>query len=317
MKKKILFWLKVLYCYFPDSLKDFLGKEKKNRLIIKQVEFAKEHKVSKEESKKLIEKLPLGDCDVLLHSSMINIGTLQGGKKWISDNIIDVVDIKNNTLLTTAAPSLERNAVYLKNNPIFDVRTAPIGMGSINEYISKLDGARRSLHPTHSVVAIGKNADYYVSGQELDGTPFGVHSPYYKIICQRGKMLMFGATLSSATMIHAIEDMLGDAFPFRIYCKRKYNVKCIGYDNQEFLVKTPIHSTILGMKRSLEWMKDGLVNEGYMVELNLGGGTVSVIDAYGFAVYYFNQLLLGNSIYGHFKCTERLRNRINELLSEL
>lgn len=312
-----MFWLKVLKYYIPDSIKNHFNRGKDIKAINQQLEFAKNHKVSKEDSKALIDSLPLGNCDIMLHTSMVRIGTLSGGKKWIADNLLSAINIDKNTLIVTASPTLERNSEYLKKQPVFDVRTAPIAMGAINEYLGSLENAKRSVHPTHSVIAIGANADYYIDGQEKDRTPFGEHSPYYKIIKKRGKLLLFGATLDNVTMIHAIEDMLGEAYPFKVYDKKEYNVKCIDANGNSLVVSTPTHNAVLGLKRHLLWMKEGLINNKCMHEWKIGGGTVSLIDSFGYTVYYLNELLAGNSIYGKFNCSVQLRNRIEYLLETL
>lgn len=317
MMSDIKFWLKVLRFYIPDSIKKHFDKGDNLKAIQQQLEFAKRNKVSKEESKALIDSLPIGDCDIMLHTSMVRIGTLSGGKKWIADNLLSAINLDKNTLIVTASPTLERNSDYLKKQPVFDVRTAPIAMGAINEYIGALENAKRSVHPTHSVIAVGANADYYIEGQEKDGTPFGEHSPYYKIIKKRGKLLLFGATLDNVTMMHAIEDLLGDAFPFKVYDKRRFSIKCINSEGKEVLVTTPTHNAILGLKRSLMWMKEGLMTDKYMQEWKIGGGTVSLVDAYGYTVFYLNELLSGNSIYGRFNCSEQLKSKIKALLISL
>lgn len=317
MKSNIKFWIKVLKFYTPDSIKNVFNKGENLKAIQQQLEFAKNNKVSKEESKALIDSLPLGNSDIMLHTSMVRIGTLSGGKKWIADNLLSAININKNTLIVTASPTLERNSEYLKKRPVFDVRTAPIAMGAINEYIGTLENAKRSVHPTHSVIAVGANANYYIYGQEQDRTPFGEHSPYYKIIKKRGKLLLFGATVENVTMMHAIEDMIGDAFPFKVYNRKVYNVNCIDSNGKSLIVSTPTHNAILGIKRELLWMREGLMKNNYMQEWKIGGGTVSLVDAYGYAVYYMNELLAGNSIYGKFKCSPKLRNRIEELLKTL
>lgn len=317
MMSDIKFWLKVLKFYIPDSIKKHFDKGDNLKAIQQQLEFAKRNKVSKEESKALIDSLPIGDCDIMLHTSMVRIGTLSGGKKWIADNLLSAINLDKNTLIVTASPTLERNSDFLKKQPVFDVRTAPIAMGAINEYIGALENAKRSVHPTHSVIAVGAKADYYIEGQEKDSTPFGEHSPYYKIIKKRGKLLLFGATVENVTMMHAIEDMIGDAFPFKVYNNKIYKVNCIDSNGRSLIVSTPTHNAILGLKRQLLWMKEGLMNNGYMQEWNIGGGTVSLVDAYGYTVYYLKELLAGNSIYGKFKCSDKLRNRIEDILQTL
>lgn len=310
-------YISILMYYLPKFIKDPIIKRQSEKRMSIQLEHAQKFRITKEESKELIDLLPLGDCDVLLHTSMVNIGKIQGGKKWLADNLINVINTSKNTLLTTAAQSLERNSTYLKKHPIFDVRTAPVGMGSVNEYIAQLPNARRSIHPTHSVVAIGKDADFYIKDQEKDPTAFCENSPYYKIIKKRGKLLMFGATMESITLIHAIEDMLGDDYPYKIYNKQRLNIECVDSNGKHIFVITPTHAPILGLRRKLSWMKYGLKSQGYLQEWNLGGGKILLIDIYGFTMFYLNELLSGKSIYGKFNCSDRLRNRIEKIKKEL
>jgi len=67
-----------------------------------------------------------------------------------------------------------------------------------------MPGVKRSLHPTHSVAAIGSRAEEITSGHELCSTPCGIGSPYEKIL-QDGQILFLGATLDSNTAFHSVE----------------------------------------------------------------------------------------------------------------
>jgi aminoglycoside 3-N-acetyltransferase len=269
--------------------------------------------VPKDVTHSILDSMELGDSDVLLHTSIINIGDVKGGAKFIANEIMNKVDVSKNTLLVSALPFRGAFKEYLSTNPIFDVRTAPVAMGAVNEYIADLPNAKRSIHPTHSVVAVGPKADYYTSEHQLDDTPFGIHSPYYKLLKNRGKILLFGATLNNMTFLHVIEDIIVDLFPIKIYDKKIYNCKCIDDKGNEVIVKTLCHNALAGMRRDLTFTHDDLINKGIMRSYEIGESEVCLLNSFDFSKYYIEMLSNGLSIYGKYKLNERLKLILSEI----
>lgn len=310
----IKYLLKLAYRYIlPDFIKSRIQSRHDERFLNECKERMKRTRVSKEEIASVISKLDIDGCDVMLHTSMISIGKLEGGRKWVAECLFDKMDLERNTLLTVALTYIGKNKDFLESNPTFDVRTAPIAMGAINEYIASLDGAIRSIHPTHSVVAIGKKAKEYTMNHHKDVTPFGENSPYYKIIKNRGKIVFFGISINSFTAVHALEDPLLDVMPVNIYNKKRYSVRCLDWDGKELYVETPCHNPIAGMRRSLIQFENEMILLGIMKKYPIGEGFVSVVDAYSFAQYYLSKLKEGYSMYGKIKVTEKLKKAIEEL----
>ena len=87
----------------------------------------------------------------------------------------------------------------------FDLAQTPSCVGAISEAFRTMPGVTRSLHPTHSVAAIGPRAQALTEGHELASTPCGEGTPYAKIIDARGQILFLGATLDQNTMFHTLE----------------------------------------------------------------------------------------------------------------
>jgi aminoglycoside 3-N-acetyltransferase len=92
---------------------------------------------------------------------------------------------------------------------VFDVRQTPSCVGTIAEQFRKMPGVQRSLHPTHSVAAIGPLASYFTTGHENCSTPCGADSPYEKLLNQGGQILFLGVNLDSNTAFHTVE-AIGD-----------------------------------------------------------------------------------------------------------
>ena len=76
-------------------------------------------------------------------------------------------------------------------------------------------GVVRSLHPTHSVCAIGKNAAAITGSQQFDDTPVGPNSPFMKLPDYYGKLLFIGDILKSCTFMHGIEEIAGAPYTLK------------------------------------------------------------------------------------------------------
>jgi aminoglycoside 3-N-acetyltransferase len=87
----------------------------------------------------------------------------------------------------------------------FDSRQTPSCVGKITEIFRSLPGVVRSLHPTHSVAAIGPRAAWVVAGHEDAATPCGDATPYVKVIEAGGQILFLGCRLDRNTAFHSIE----------------------------------------------------------------------------------------------------------------
>ena len=269
----------------------------------------KRTKVSTEQILDVVNRLEL-DCDVMLHTSRTNIGDLEGGVDFSANAILDKINLEKHTLLVSALPYRGAFAEYLTKEHVFDVRKAPIAMGAINKYIASLPNAMRSVHPTHSVVAVGAHAKEYVSEHHLDKTPFGFYSPYWKLIKNKGKVVLFGATLNNITCICAVEDLIGGEYTSRIYLSDNFRIKCINLNGDTLFVDTVCHNPRKSINRSIMFMRDGLIKNNIMKVYPLGESEVSVIDIQKFAMYYLDLVLVGVTNRGKIHVSDTLKNSI-------
>ncbi|MBR6249215.1 MAG: AAC(3) family N-acetyltransferase [Muribaculaceae bacterium] len=303
---------KLAYYYAPDTVKQHLQEWAQQRELKHAQLVARRTRVTKEQVQEALSQFTF-DSDVMLHSSMIKIGKIQGGAKYLAESIVQAVDISRHTLLVSALPYRGLFATWLNDEMTFDVRTAPIAMGVVNEKIAAQVGAVRSVHPTHSVVALGPKAVEYTQEHQLCQTPFGEKSPYFKLIINHAKILLFGATLNNMTFNHAIEDALGNAYPARVYNKRTYRIRCIDAQGNEVYVATPVHNPVKSIIR--EWPETAKVLEargGYKT-IPLGESSVSLVDCYEYTMAYLDYLASGHSLYGLHRVTPQLLERIEQL----
>jgi len=98
----------------------------------------------------------------------------------------------------------------------FDVKRTPSEMGLLTEVFRRTPGVIRSLHPTHSICAIGPLArdltatHHLASTRTGEGTPFGIMTKRPTAIVGLGIEYY-----RCVTHTHTAEDILGDEFPVK------------------------------------------------------------------------------------------------------
>lgn len=308
-------FIKTIKNYLPIFLKKKLDDKVKKNKLKKHKERTQRVFVKLEEIENILNRFDF-NSDVIIHSSTSNIGKIEGGAKKLTDLIISEIDLSKYTLLAPALPFIGSMKEYLDSFDSFNLEDAKNAMGNISNMIMKKESCFRSLHPTHSVIAIGKNAEFYTSNHELCNTPFCKSSPYYKITKNTGKILMFGVDLNSITNFHVYEDMLGDFLPFEVYAKNKYIIKSInGTIDKSIEVKA--HNPFLSAKRDCERARKYLEKDGYIETYSIGDSEVSLLDAKGLTITLLEMLLKGESIYGKVKLSNEQKTEVEELLKEL
>jgi aminoglycoside 3-N-acetyltransferase len=107
-------------------------------------------------------------------------------------------------------------ALTFRQQPIHihDARSTPSCVGFLTEYFRKRPGTRRSLHPTHSVCAVGSQTQAMLANHGQDTTPCGKNSPFNQLIERGGKILMIGCGLRPNTTMHAIEEYVCPPYLF-------------------------------------------------------------------------------------------------------
>ena len=141
---------------------------------------------------------------VLMHSSFKSMGHIEGG---IATFVAAMRHVLGPTG-TFVVPTLTYASVT-NENPVFDYLNSPSCVGAISEFVRKMPEAKRSIHPTHSCAAIGYRAEEFTCDHQLDNTPVGVHSPFYKLQQAGGKILMLGCGISCNTSMHGVEEAAG------------------------------------------------------------------------------------------------------------
>src|SRR5690625_358277 len=139
---------------------------------------------------------------IIVHSSMKSIGDVEGG----ADTVLDAFSnfMKNGLLVFPTHTWADVN----KNQPKFYVETSPSYIGILTEKFRKRPNVIRSLHPTHSVAALGKDAKSFTAGDERFDTPCARGSAWGKLLDRQGQIMLVGVDLRRCTFIHGIEEWM-------------------------------------------------------------------------------------------------------------
>lgn len=156
--------------------------------------------------------------DLSAHLSALNINPAGTLMVHLSYKAIGEVEGRGDTVLDALTETMRPGLLVLPShtwsnvgaqNPVMDVLHTPSCVGALTEIFRKRPGAVRSLHPTHSLAAIGADAAAFVSGEEAINTPCGKGGAYYKLWERDAQILLIGVNYTRNTYIHGIEEWDG------------------------------------------------------------------------------------------------------------
>lgn len=137
---------------------------------------------------------------LLVHSSMKAIGQVVGGAETVLDAFIEY--LQDGLLIFPTHTWDQMNDEY----NIFNPMTEPSCVGLLTNLFRQRPGVIRSLHPTHSVAALGKDAMEYTSGEEQFDTPCARNGCWGKLYDRKAKILFLGCSLKRNTFLHSVEE---------------------------------------------------------------------------------------------------------------
>lgn len=165
--------------------------------------------VTRKDMTEALYRLGVKNGDILLfHSSFKSLGEVEGGADAVIDGMLDALSPDG----TLVAPTLVQKDFHnaYKN---WDIKKSPSDVGYLTEVFRLRPNAYRSDQATHSVAAIGKDAESLTVGHTAYGPrhhlygryAFGESSPWQKMYDRGAKLLFLGVTPRCATFHHYVE----------------------------------------------------------------------------------------------------------------
>ena len=157
---------------------------------------------TKQSLKQDIENMGLLRTDaIMIHSSMKSIGEVEGGADTVIDALMEY--FLEGLLMTPAHTWAQMSEAY----SVFEPETEPACVGIIPNLFLKREGVVRSLHPTHSIAAFGKEAAFYIQGEENCNSPCTLGGAWDRLREVDAKILLIGVTHIRNTFIHSVEEV--------------------------------------------------------------------------------------------------------------
>ncbi|MBE6935799.1 MAG: AAC(3) family N-acetyltransferase [Ruminococcaceae bacterium] len=137
---------------------------------------------------------------LFIHSSYKSLGDVEGRADTVLDALMEYM--KDGLLVFPAHTWANVN----DRNPVMDVLHTPVCVGILPELFRKRPGVKRSLHPTHSVCAIGEGAEEFLAGEENVTTPCPEGGVYHRLYTRGAQILLIGVNFNRNTFIHGVEE---------------------------------------------------------------------------------------------------------------
>ncbi|MBI3786344.1 MAG: AAC(3) family N-acetyltransferase [Deltaproteobacteria bacterium] len=168
--------------------------------------------MNREELRQLLERLNLRGNHVVVQTSLASLGPIEGGPASLCETLIEAVGPSGTLMMPTFTQTETIRESVPNRNPGAAISHRPIpyhadlpvspDVGIVAEMFRHMAGVLRSNHPTHSFAAWGRQAREVLSTQR-DNNPLG---PLKKLNVMQGQVLLLGAPLQAATVIHLAEE---------------------------------------------------------------------------------------------------------------
>ncbi len=214
--------------------------------------------------------LPLGSS-ILVHSSLSRFGYVEGGAEAVIDALLEAVGPGGTVMVPTLTGSPDLSA---DNPPYFDPDVTSCWTGRVPETFRQRPTAVRSLHPTHSVAAIGAHARAFTEGHEYSVTPCGPDSPYGRLVGAKGLVLLLGVTHGSSTTFHHVEEIVGVPY----HMQPGLVAAQVARGGEVRIIHLMIHR--YGPRRGFERMEPLFRERGIQRDGQIGQAHVRLVDAY-------------------------------------
>ena len=143
------------------------------------------------------------DDTVVIHTSFKSVGEVEGGPEAFIDAFCEY--LSDGLFLVPT----QTWANVTKDFPVYDPKTSEPCIGLIPRTAYKRKDGIRSLHPTHSMWAHGKDAEKFVCGEENAETPARVGGAWWKLGEVGAKILLIGVDHGRNTYIHVADEIAG------------------------------------------------------------------------------------------------------------
>ena len=156
--------------------------------------------------------LQRGDA-LFIHSSLKGLGFIDGGAATVIAAFQEVVGPDGLLVFPTFTINGSMQATLSDAQHVFDPKASASTVGAITNTFWRSPGVLRSSHPTHSVAAWGRDAEWLVKDHHKASSNFGNGTPFGRFLELNGKVVGLGVGFGPVTFYHVVEDLHPELFP--------------------------------------------------------------------------------------------------------
>ncbi|MCG5512080.1 AAC(3) family N-acetyltransferase [Ectothiorhodospira shaposhnikovii] len=218
------------------------------------------------------------DDVVMIHSSWRTNNGFVGRPTDMIATLRDVVGINGLLVFPSLIYQNESSKEFLIRNVAMDVRRSPSQMGLLSEVFRRGKGVRRSLSPTHPLLAWGHRAEEFLVGHDEALVPFGPQSPFGRLLEWNGKILTIDAPFSTVTFTHFLEDRIAQTLPVPLYEPEPMEGTVIDYEGVARKVPVKVLSATANRLRRDDLLEAELLKEGVLKRRRVGNTRLGLLD---------------------------------------
>ncbi len=223
-----------------------------------------------------LKKMGVSETDTLMvHANFKPDSGFKGTPLDVVNALIELVGTRGN-LLMVSIPFRGFTYDHLMKNKPFRLNKTMSMMGLITESFRKRERVLRSFHPTHPVLAYGKDSAWIVAGHEKCLHPCGTGTPFEKLRQLNGKLLFFDVGFGAITFFHYVEEITKDKLPFNVFHEEPFSVTAYDGSNNMHTIKTYVYNRNIGRntgKLEEEMLKRQMIKKG-----RVGNSTLMLMD---------------------------------------
>ncbi|MDX1656469.1 MAG: AAC(3) family N-acetyltransferase, partial [Candidatus Competibacteraceae bacterium] len=213
-----------------------------------------------------------------VHASWLSHNGFRGRPVELIEALKAVVGPGGLLSMTSMPYHNESSAQFLERGGVMDVRRSASRMGLLTEVFRRNRETRRSLSPTHPILAWGERADWFVADHQNCLSPFGPGSPFAKLLQLDGKILTLDAPFSTITFTHFLEDRIASSLPFSLYEPQPRTATVVDDQDRHLEVPVRVISREANARRREERLVAALEREGLLHRSRVGNTRLLLVE---------------------------------------
>ncbi len=203
---------------------------------------------------------------LMFHSSWNPFGGFQGKPADVVRALKQAVGPEGLLVMPSMPYHNMSSAQWLAKGKAMNVSRTPSMMGLISEVFRRSEGVRRSLSPTHPLIAWGRDTDAFLGGHEHALKPFGAESPFARL-------------LERNALTHFVEDQVCSTIPVSLYEPDPMQGIVIDYEGNARTIDAMVLSARANSLRREHRLQTALEDGGVLKTSRIGNTRLVYIRA--------------------------------------